>query len=253
MLILSFVAIFASLFVITAPSTIISIIWLVVVFLLTAFILGIMGLTYAALTYVLVYVGAIAILFLFVVQLLDQRNLDIESSELDKKNKSRVLQESKFKSLWNIRNSIPLAFILGIFGFILMGKNLSLLIWENHPLYFINLSSILSPFFSLWHSLTTSFNLLLDKFFLDLQHMNTIITYVEDNLNELEILMNKISNYSTYSDILYSVENYSMLQNQITNLGEWIYGGNFLSLIVISIILLLSMVGPIVICWRSNH
>jgi NADH:ubiquinone oxidoreductase subunit 6 (subunit J) len=78
--------------------------------------------------------------------------------------------------------------------------------------------------------------------------MNTIITYVEDNLNELEILMNKISNYSTYSDILYSVENYSMLQNQITNLGEWIYGGNFLSLIVISIILLLSMVGPIVIC-----
>jgi NADH:ubiquinone oxidoreductase subunit 6 (subunit J) len=58
-----------------------------------------MGLTYAALTYVLVYVGAIAILFLFVVQLLDQRNLDIESSELDKKNKSRVLQESKFKSL----------------------------------------------------------------------------------------------------------------------------------------------------------
>lgn len=67
---LSLVAVLSSLLVVTAPNTVISVLWLVVVFITTSLLLGLIGLGYAALLYVIVYVGAIAIIFLFVVQLL---------------------------------------------------------------------------------------------------------------------------------------------------------------------------------------
>lgn len=244
MKILSFLAIVSSLLVVTAPSTVLSIIWLIVVFLLTALVLGILGLTYAALTYVIVYVGAIAILFLFVVQLLDQRNIILESDSkkifFESGEKSSP-DTSYLKHVLNIGSSTPLAIILGIL--LILELSASIPILNNIGSY--NSTNISYKIFDM---LSNKADLISSLSFVSVSDNTTLIhpLSLTSHVDNIYNIYN--STYATLSSI--DCENYLSYFGQVQNLGEWLYGVGSFPLIIISVILLLAMVGPIVLCWR---
>jgi NADH-ubiquinone oxidoreductase chain 6 len=64
-------ALLTSILVITTVNPILAVVYLIGVFLSAAAYLALLGLSFIALTYLIVYVGALAILFLFVVMMLD--------------------------------------------------------------------------------------------------------------------------------------------------------------------------------------
>lgn len=74
---LAFGAMLSAILVITAKNPVISVLFLISVFLNVAGYLVLMGVAYLGLVYIIVYVGAIAILFLFVVMMLNLRLVEL--------------------------------------------------------------------------------------------------------------------------------------------------------------------------------
>jgi NADH-ubiquinone oxidoreductase chain 6 len=70
-------AVLSGILVITAKNPVISVLFLISVFLNVAGYLVLMGVAYLGLVYIIVYVGAIAILFLFVVMMLNLRLVEL--------------------------------------------------------------------------------------------------------------------------------------------------------------------------------
>lgn len=95
-LFVQFLACFSALGVIVAPSLVVSVLFLVAAFLATGVFLVIEGSAFVGLSYLLVYIGAIAILFLFVVMLMDLR--EVKSTT----------------SAGSHNSALPLAFLSGI-------------------------------------------------------------------------------------------------------------------------------------------
>jgi NADH-ubiquinone oxidoreductase chain 6 len=75
--ILIIMSIICSLTVITSTNPIIAIIYLICVFLFAAIYLILIGLTFIGLSYIIVYIGAITVLFLFVIMMINTDILDI--------------------------------------------------------------------------------------------------------------------------------------------------------------------------------
>jgi len=73
-------AIFAGSKVITAKNPIICVFWLVLAFINSAFLLLLLGIEFLPLLFIVVYTGAIAILFLFVVMLLNIKLVEINEN-----------------------------------------------------------------------------------------------------------------------------------------------------------------------------
>lgn len=71
--VLSLIAIFSGVLVITTKNPIVSVLFLISLFLVIAVYLLMVGMHYIGLSYLLVYVGAIAILFLFILMLINVR------------------------------------------------------------------------------------------------------------------------------------------------------------------------------------
>jgi len=92
--ILSFISILCGIFVITIKNPIVSILSLIALFFSIATYLILLGLNFIGLSYLLVYVGAVSILFLFILML-----INVKISEL----------------LSNTNNSIPLAILVSIY------------------------------------------------------------------------------------------------------------------------------------------
>jgi len=90
----SLTSIFCGILVIISRNPIISVLYLIALFLSVACYLIISGLNFIALSYLLVYVGAVSILFLFILMLINVRISELVS---------------------NTSNSIPLAIIVGIY------------------------------------------------------------------------------------------------------------------------------------------
>ena len=78
--ILAAAAIFSGILVITAKNPVISVLFLISVFLNVAGYLVLIGVAYLALVYIIVYVGAIAILFLFVIMMLNLRLVELQDT-----------------------------------------------------------------------------------------------------------------------------------------------------------------------------
>jgi len=96
---LSLMAIVCGILIIIAKNPIVSVLFLIGLFVCIAGYLSILGLSFIGLAYLLVYVGAVSILFLFILML-----INVRVSEL----------------IGNTSNSIPLAIIVCIsFGFVL--------------------------------------------------------------------------------------------------------------------------------------
>jgi NADH-ubiquinone oxidoreductase chain 6 len=74
---LTFTSVLSAILVITARSPIISVLFLIAVFVNLAGYLILLGINFIALAYIMVYIGAIAILFLFVIMMLNIRLVEL--------------------------------------------------------------------------------------------------------------------------------------------------------------------------------
>ena len=92
--IVSIISILSGIFVIISRNPIVSVLFLIGLFLTIACYLMVLGINFIGLSYLLVYVGAVSILFLFILML-----INVRISEL----------------VANSSNSIPLAIMIGIF------------------------------------------------------------------------------------------------------------------------------------------
>jgi len=90
---LSLFAIFSGIFVIISKNPIISVLFLIGLFLCIASYLILLGISFIGLSYLLVYVGAVSILFLFILMLINVRISELQAET---------------------SNSLPLAIIIGI-------------------------------------------------------------------------------------------------------------------------------------------
>jgi len=74
---LTFLSILSAILVITARSPIIAVLFLIAVFINVAGYLILLGVNFIALAYIMIYIGAIAILFLFVIMMLNIRLVEL--------------------------------------------------------------------------------------------------------------------------------------------------------------------------------
>lgn len=99
--IISIVSILSGIFVIISKNPIVSVLFLIGLFVTIACYLMMLGINFIGLSYLLVYVGAVSILFLFILML-----INVRISEL----------------VANSSNSIPLAIMIGVFFNISLSK-----------------------------------------------------------------------------------------------------------------------------------
>jgi len=264
---LTCLAIIASLLVVTSTNTVLSIVWLVVVFLVAACLLSFYSLSYVALTYVIVYVGAIAILFLFVVQLLDQRNHLLERPTfkslsfhaIAEKTRGKKHDEQETTMLKEEHSSSTfsssLFFSLLIMLFLFTEINQSLPIFKDW-FFFNEIDNLFAP---LSKGYSSYISVVSEPTLQEVLQLSPMKTHLNEDIISAPLSVTKQYNsLSTLNDVSNTLNGYIALSlqetnitysSQIQNFGEWLYGGASLALIIVSVILLLAMVGPIVVCW----
>lgn len=173
---LAFGAIFSGLLVITSQNPVISVLFLISVFLNAAGYLLLLGVGFIGISYLIVYVGAIAILFLFVIIMLNIQLTEIVSTGQE------------------YTQNLPLGFLIG-------------------SIFFFEVFSVL-PF----------------------QSLNGLFLGTDSYM-----AMTYPSPESQFSPFL-----------QIEIIGQTLYTTGSLWLILGSLILLLAMLGPVLLCMRQS-
>ena len=186
-------SVLAGTLVITSGNPVVSVLFLVTVFVFAACYLLTLGVSFVGLTYLIVYVGAVAVLFLFVVMMLNIRVSEIVAVGTEH------------------TKSIPLGIFVG-------------------TLFILEFISIL-PFFSV--GLAEYFFTSATAFFLG---FSTSIGINHVNLAYTGPIAD--TGFTTFT--------------QIQSLGQGLYSHGSLSLLLASIVLLLAMIGPILICLKTT-
>lgn len=212
--ILSFGAILSGILVITARNPVISVLFLIALFVNIAGYLILLGISFIGLAYITVYVGAIAILFLFVIFL-----LDIKLAELHQDNS---------------KNSIPLGAIIGV-AFL-------------YPLYSIIPSNIAEMksfsfyIFNWFNSIITGQENSLLSFAPSSQNALSEKSFSIDNSVKLDVesAINNLwdGNFAAFT--------------QISSIGNVMYTNYLLWFFVAGIILLLAMVAAISLTFKPT-
>lgn len=191
-------AIICSILVITATSPVSSVIYLIAVFINSAGYLLVLGLGFVGLAYLIVYIGAVAVLFLFVVMLLSVRVNELVSVGIE------------------YTRNLPLGFIIGI-------------------LFLFELFSVLP------NVATQAGNVSLDVF----SFGNTLLLGINEGTRTVGNHVNEIFAGSTPETLISSFNNVEIL-------GQGLYTYNTIWLLVTSLLLLLAIIGPIVLCIRQT-
>lgn len=211
---LSFGAILSAILVITTRNPVISVLFLIALFVNIAGYLILLGISFIGLAYITVYVGAIAILFLFVIFL-----LDIKLAELHQD---------------NTNNSLPIGLIVGV-GFL-------------YPLYSIipsnitEMKSLSYQIFNWLNSLITGVNssIIIEN---EKNFLNSSIDQPYKNFSKLDIESVFINvwdgNFATFS--------------HISSIGNIMYTNYLIWFFVASLILLLAMVAAISLTFKPNE
>lgn len=208
---LSLAAILSGILVIVSKNPVISVLFLISVFVNVAGYLLLLGVGFIGISYLIVYVGAIAILFLFVVMM-----LNLQLAEL-----SAVGRE--------YTQNLPLGFLIG-----------SLFVFE--------LVSLL-PFTSkdVGTSLLSSGSLV-NQAELGMFHWITTFFLPENSTFSDTITEATASLYSTFAKYTPNAADVTFSNFiQIQSIGQSLYTSGSIWLLVASVILLLAMVGPIIL------
>lgn len=200
---LAFGAVLSGILVITSKNPVISVLFLISVFINAAGYLVLLGVGFIGISYLIVYVGAIAILFLFVVMMLNLRIVELVS----------VGRE--------YTKNLPLGAIVG-----------SLFFFEI--LSIVPLSYKEAGAFTLPLGLFNWFNSL----FLG---MGTLSSDVSGAASNVHVAFNPVIADSSFTTFL-----------QIESIGQALYTNLAIWLMITSIILMLAMIGPILLCLRST-
>lgn len=153
--ILSFLSIISSILVISSVNPVISVLYLIALFLTISVYLILIGLTFIGLSYLLVYIGAISMLFLFILML-----IDIRISELHIENNNSLLLAFLTGLLFyfTLSNIIPYNIYVGFYNK-LFGKVDNIISYitynswdgylvENYDI--ITIGNVLYTNFSIW-------------------------------------------------------------------------------------------------------
>jgi NADH-ubiquinone oxidoreductase chain 6 len=201
---LTFISLTSILFgisVIISKNPIVSVLFLITLFCAISIYLIILGLHFIGLSYLLVYVGAISILFIFILMLINVRISELITDSV---------------------NSIPLA-ILVVLAF----------------------------------SIPVSYALPYSLHMYDIKYINVTYLWNLLNYNTTDIVSNNSISMQTLLNITGSVTSSAWDANlaetsHITSIGNILYTGYFIWLIITSLILLLAMVGTIVITIKDE-
>lgn len=214
---LALVAILSSVLVITAKNPVISVLYLISVFINTAGYLILIGIGFVGIAYILVYIGAITVLFLFVIMMINIKLVDIlEVGREYTKNLPLAL-------------SIGFVFLYLIFAITSPSGTNSIYSLDN-----ISLQILTYPL-----EVLTNFNKLFLVFgseggnYLNESISNNFITIINSLLNPVTLDVN----FTSFT--------------QIEMLGQGLYTYGAYWLILSSIILLLSMIAPIILSTPS--
>jgi NADH-ubiquinone oxidoreductase chain 6 len=212
--IVAFGTLFSSILVITSKNPVIAVIFLISTFINAACYLMLIGVGFLGLTYIILYVGAITVLFLFVIMMINIKLTDIlETGSQYTKN-------------------LPLALAIG-----------SLFIYEifNIVPFTFNNVSVLSNLLSI---LTSFNNLLLNSYISSSigshSHEYTIELFSILNSPSMDVVQNLSTADTAFINFL-----------QIQAIGQGLYTYGALWLIICSMILLLAMVAPIFISKKN--
>ncbi len=207
--IISAVAVLCGVLVITSKNPIVSVLYLIGLFFSIAMYLMMLGIHFIGLSYLLVYVGAVSILFLFILML-----INVRISEL-------VTDNS---------NGIPLAVMIGIFFSLTLYQLFPTAFRASHKLFSENMTSAYNNDINLY------------KASLDWNTTeNTNMTYMFSMFKETHFGSDLyLATTSSWDGALSEF-------SHITTIGNVIYTVYPIWLIITSLILLLAMVGAIVI------
>jgi NADH-ubiquinone oxidoreductase chain 6 len=215
--IFAFAAVISSLLVITSKNPVISVLFLISVFVNSAIYLMFTGINFIGISYIIVYVGAIAILFLFILMMINIKLTDI-------------LEVGK-----DYTKNLPLALIIGaLFIFAIFGSVTNLNIFRTSLV--TSIIHLLNSFFSVSTSLPAG---------IPLVRVTDLMGLTEGDLTSVASLNNFISLHTTVYP--YSVDTHLMDYTQIEALGHNLYTNSAILLILTSFILLLSMLAPIML------
>ena len=138
--ILSFTTIISSVLVITSKNPVISVVYLISVFVNAAGYLILSGIGFLGLSYIIVYVGAITVLFLFVIMMINISLTDIidTGKQYTKNLPLAFVVGSLF--MFEMLNILPFSFnnISGLNLIFDTITNLNLFIWNNNKFNFVN-------------------------------------------------------------------------------------------------------------------
>jgi len=205
---LSLICIFFGVSTIITKNPVLSVLFLIGLFFSVSLYLMMLGLYFIGLSYLLVYVGAISILFIFILMLINVRI-------------SELLTEG--------RNSLPLA-VIAVLSF-----NFSVSVALPYSVYVFE---IISSY------ITYILRILYNTVFLasDISISKSVFENTVSGISPLEI-----ANVNSKSWDTLLVET-----SHITSIGNILYTGLFILLIITSLILLLAMVGTIVITIKKK-
>ena len=192
---LAFGAVFSGILVITSKNPVISVLFLISVFVNAAGYLLVLGIGFIGISYLIVYVGAIAILFLFVVMMLNISLVEIIS----------VGQE--------YTKNLPLGLIVG-------------------ALFIFEILSLVPVSYKEVGELPLGF----------VNYLNGLLLGIDgSSISSVHMRFTEPGADQTFTSYL-----------QIETIGEGLYTYGALWLFLTSIILLLAMLGPIVLCLQPS-
>lgn len=175
--IISLIAILCGILVIISKNPIVSVLFLIGLFVSIASFLSTLGVNFIGLSYLLVYVGAVSILFLFILMLINVRVSELYS---------------------NRSNSIPLGIIIGILFYYSMSEILPYNINEDTNLSDNTLYNILHIYYNSFLNNVLKLN--------DIQLYNKEIFYTTSSIWDGNLI--EISHITSIGNIMYT--NYSI-------------------------------------------
>jgi len=213
-------AILCGIFVIVSKNPIVSVLFLIGLFLSISIYLMLLGINFIGLSYLLVYVGAVSILFLFILMLINIRISEIISST---------------------SNSIPLAIIIGtlFFSTVYQALPLTSTIVTGPALFSNKEYNALAPGFAIIRDEVKKYFYSLYDLFLSSPATNLTSRYYEYKDQSLDFVSSQ-----TWDSMLAE-------SSHINTLGNILYTSFPLWILLTSLILLLAMVGAIVITLKN--
>lgn len=209
--ILTFLAIVSGLAVITSTNPIIAIIFLILLFSNAALYLIFIGFNFIGISYLVIYIGAITVLFLFIIMMI--------STEVMK----TVEIGAEFGKL------LPLAYTIAVLFLILFILSI--------PSFLNNIST-----YEIFHYINK-----LTIYLYNLpNYLYSIFIGGTYNTNSIDNFAAEISNFNALHSII-KPDSLFYQNLQIQTIGQTIYGNYAIILIVASFLLLLAMVCPIIL------